>query len=179
MAKKIIADYSNVKDLLDVSYQELIKIKGIKIAKATKIIASIEFAKRIFEYKPPKVKLDNPGSIYSFMRLEIENKTHEEFFVLFLDKRLNLIRKDLITVGTTDMVIFDIKEIFRRALKYGSSNLILIHNHPSGSLSPSQSDVDATLKAITAGNCLDINVIDHIIISSEGYYSLLENHKIK
>ena len=92
LSKRILADYSNVKELLDISYEELIKIKGIKMAKATKIIASIEFAKRIFAYKPPKVKFDNPNSIYSFMCLEIANKTHEEFFVLYLDKRLHLIR---------------------------------------------------------------------------------------
>ena len=138
----------------------------------------MKFAKRIFAYKPPKVKFDNPNSIYSFMCLEIANKTHEEFFVLYLDKRLHLIKKDLITVGTMDLVVFDIKEIFKRALKYGSSNLILIHNHPSGYLVPSQSDVDATVKAVAAGNSLDINVIDHIIISNEGYYSFLENHKM-
>lgn len=179
LSKRILADYSNIKELLDVSYEELIKIKGIKMAKATKIIASIEFAKRIFEYKPSKIKFDNPKIIYSFMRLDIENKTHEEFFVLYLDKRLHLIKKDLITIGTNDLVIFDIKEIFKRALKYGSSNLILVHNHPSGYLNPSQSDIDATLKAITAGNSLDINIIDHVIISNEGYYSFLENHKLQ
>ena len=178
LAKKILNDYSSIKNLLELSYEELIKIKGIKMAKATKIIASIEFAKRIFEYKPPKLKFDNPNSIYSFMRLELENKTHEEFFVLYLDRRFNLIKKDILTVGTEDMVIFDIKEVFKRALKYGSSNIVLIHNHPSGSLKPSQSDIDATNKAIVAGNSLEINVIDHVIISNEGYYSFLENHKM-
>lgn len=178
LAKKILNDYSSIKKLLELSYEELIKIKGIKMAKATKIIASIEFAKRIFEYKPPKIKFDNPVPIYSFMRLELENKTHEEFFVLYLDRRFNLIKKDLLTIGTEDMVIFDIKEVFKRALKYGSSNIVLIHNHPSGSLKPSQSDIDATKKAIVAGNSLEINVIDHVIISNEGYYSFLENHKM-
>ena len=112
LAKKIISLYPNIKDLLEITYLELIKIKGIKEAKATKIIASIEFAKRIFEYKPARVKVDNPDTIYSLMRFELENKTHEEFFVLYLDKQLRLIKKELIATGTDDMILFDIKKIF-------------------------------------------------------------------
>ena len=98
LSKRIIDSFDNLKELLDLSYEELIKIKGIKQAKATKIIASIEFAKRIFEYKPAKQKLANPYSIYSFMRYELESKAHEEFFVLYLDKRLRLIKKILLVL---------------------------------------------------------------------------------
>ena len=178
LAKNIIENYSSIKDLLDISYEELIKIKGIKKAKATKIIASIEFAKRIFEYNPPKKKLDNPNTIYSFMRFDLENKAHEEFFVLYLDKRCRLIKKEMIAKGSDDILVFEIKEIFKRALKYDSSNIILVHNHPSGSLKPSVSDIETTKKAILAGESLQINIIDHVIISSEGYYSFLENHNL-
>ena len=178
LSKKILNSYSNIKELLDVTYLELIKIKGIKQAKATKIIASIEFAKRIFEYKPSKVKFDNPETIYSLMRLELENKTHEEFFVFYLDKGLRLIKKELIAIGTTDTILYDIKKIFQFALKYNSSNLILVHNHPSGSLHPSESDLLATQKIIKAAESLDINILDHIIISNDGFYSFLSEHKL-
>ena len=178
LSKKILNSYSNIKELLDVTYLELIKIKGIKQAKATKIIASIEFAKRIFEYKPSKVKFDNPETIYSLMRLELENKTHEEFFVFYLDKGLRLIKKELIAIGTTDTILYDIKKIFQFALKYNSSNLILVHNHPSGSLVPSESDLLATQKIIKAAESLDINILDHIIISNDGFYSFLSEHKL-
>lgn len=178
LAKRIIDSYSNIKELLNLTYEELIAIKGIKQAKATKIIASIEFAKRIFEYKPSKVKLDNPKLIYSFMRFELENKTHEEFFVLYLDKRLRVIKKELLAKGGDDILMFEIKEIFKGALKTNSSNIILVHNHPSGSLHPSHSDIETTKKAIEAAKCLDITIVDHVIISSEGYYSFLENHII-
>ena len=179
LAKKIIDSCSNIKDLLNLTYEELTKIKGIKQAKATKIIASIEFAKRIFEYKPSIVKLDNPNTIYSFMRLEFENKTHEEFFVLYLDKRLRLIKKELLAIGSDDILIFEIKEIFKLALKLNSSNIILVHNHPSGSLKPSHSDLETTCEVARLGKNLDITLIDHMIISSEGYYSFLENHNIE
>ena len=178
LAKKIIDAHPNIKDILDLTYFELIKIKGIKQAKATKIIASIEFAKRIFEYKPAKEKLDTPEDIYSFMRFELENKKHEEFFVLYLDKRLKLIKKELISIGTEDTLLFDIKKIFKNAFKCDCNNLVLIHNHPSGTLFPSESDIATTKNIMSAGKSLDINVVDHIIITSNGFYSFAKEHKI-
>ena len=178
LAKKIISLYPNIKDLLEITYLELIKIKGIKEAKATKIIASIEFAKRIFEYKPARVKVDNPETIYSLMRFELENKTHEEFFVLYLDKQLRLIKKELIATGTDDMILFDIKKIFKTALKCDSNNLVLVHNHPSGTLCPSVSDIEATKKIISAAENLEINILDHVIITNSGFYSFAKKHKM-
>jgi DNA repair protein RadC len=178
LSKRIIDSFDNLKELLDLTYEELIKIKGIKQAKATKIIASIEFAKRIFEYKPAKQKLANPYSIYSFMRYEVENKAHEEFFVLYLDKRLRLIKKILLAKGGIDALSIETMEIFKYAIKLESSNIVLIHNHPHGSLNPSDSDIDTTNKILNIANNLQICVIDHLIISEQGYYSFLENHKL-
>ena len=178
LSKKIIDGCTNIKELLDLTYEELIKIKGIKQAKATKIIASIEFAKRIFEYKPSNIKLNNPETIYSFMRLELENKTHEEFFVLYLDKRLRLLKKELLAIGSDDILVFEVKEIFKHAFKLNSTNIVLIHNHPSGILTPSNSDLKTTEEVVQIGKSLDVTLIDHIIISNEGYYSFLENHNI-
>ena len=178
LSKRIIDSFDNLKELLDLTYEELIKIKGIKQAKATKIIASIEFAKRIFEYKPAKQKLANPYSIYSFMRYELESKAHEEFFVLYLDKRLRLIKKILLAKGGIDALSIETMEIFKYAIKLESSNIVLIHNHPHGSLNPSDSDIDTTIEILNIANNLQICVIDHLIISEQGYYSFLENHKL-
>ena len=178
LSKRIIDSFDNLKELLDLTYEELIKIKGIKQAKATKIIASIEFAKRIFEYKPAKKKLANPYQIYSFMRYELESKAHEEFFVLYLDKRLRLIKKILLSKGGIDALSIETMEIFKYAIKLESSNIGLIHNHPHGSLNPSESDIETTNEILNIANNLQICVIDHLIISEQGYYSFLENHKL-
>ena len=178
LSKRIIDSFDNLKELLDLTYEELIKIKGIKQAKATKIIASIEFAKRIFEYKPAKQKLANPYSIYSFMRYDLESKDHEEFFVLYLDKRLRLIKKILLAKGGIDALSIETMEIFKYAIKLESSNIVLIHNHPHGSLNPSDSDIDTTNNILNIANNLQICVIDHLIISEQGYYSFLDNLKL-
>ena len=178
LAKKIIESVDNIKELLDLSYEELIAIKGIKMAKATKIIASIEFAKRIFEYKPNKLKLLSPQQIYSLMRFELENKKYEEFFVLYLDKRYRLIKKMCISSGSDIRVGIDVKTVLKQAVILKSNNIVLLHNHPSGTLEASDSDVLTTKFIIDAAKTLEVNVIDHIIISIEGYYSFKENHII-
>ena len=179
LSKNILSKHNNLKELLDLSYEELIKYKGIKEAKATKIIASIEFAKRIFQYKPEKIKLDNPEVIYSLMSFDLADKTYEEFFVLYLDKRLRLLKKVKIATGDSDYLSLNIKDIFKVAIKTDSPNIILVHNHPNGTLQPSKSDITTTKAIIKSAMCLDINVVDHLIITSNGYYSFMENHIIK
>lgn len=179
LSMRLIKKYSNLPDLLSLTYEELIKIKGIKKAKATKILASIEFAKRIFEYKDEKVRFDNPKTIYSFMRYEVENLAHEEFFVLYLDKRLRLIKKLLLAKGSVSQVGINNKEIFKNAFKLDSSYIVLIHNHPSGSFLPSEADDIVTNCILDISKQMGIYLIDHMIISSDGYYSYLENHKIE
>lgn len=178
LSMKIMDKYSNLKELLSLTYEELIKVKGIKKAKATKIIASIEFAKRIFEYKEDKIRFDNPSTIYSFMRYELENLAHEEFFVLYLDKRLRLIKKVLLAKGSINKVGLNIGTIFKNAFKFDSSYIVLLHNHPSGNFKPSESDNLTTKTILEISKQMDIFLLDHIIIGEDGYYSYLENHKI-
>ena len=177
LSKRILGSFDSVCDLIDLTYEELIQIKGIKQAKATKIIASIELAKRIFQYKPEDIKLDNPLVIYDLISYDIAYKKQEEFIVLFLNKALKLISKKVLAIGNDNLISIDIKEILRLALKLGASNLVLAHNHPSGTLKPSDSDINTTKKIIASASLLDITVIDHLIISIDGYYSFLE-HKL-
>ena len=178
LSKRILEGLNNISDILEITYEELTMIKGIKEAKATKILASIEFAKRIFSYQSNKIKLDNPKDIYSLLRFDFIDKMHEEFFVLFLDKRLRLIRKEVIAIGEGNVVSIDIKKILKKALKYNALNLVLAHNHPSGSKTPSENDVITTKRLIDAANTIEIKVIDHLICTNSGYYSFLEEHII-
>lgn len=179
LSKRILASVDSVNDLIDLTYEELIQIKGIKKAKATKIIASIELAKRIFQYKKEDIKLDNPLDIYDLVSYDIAYKKQEEFIVLFLNKGLKLISKKLLAIGSDNLISIDIKQILRLAIKLGASNLVLVHNHPSGSLIPSDSDIKTTNKIVKLANIMELTIIDHLIISSDGYYSFLENKLMK
>lgn len=179
LSKRIIDSLPSIRNLLDFSYEELIKIKGIKSAKATKIIASIELAKRIFSYQPEDVILDNPKEIYRVFKYDFINLKQEEFMVLFLDRRVRLIKKKVISKGSSNLVVLDMKDIFIEAIKCSCSNMILLHNHPSDNLCPSSSDIETTYKIINASKLLEINVLDHIIVGSQSYYSFLENDLLK
>ena len=97
---------------------------------------------------------------------------------MFLDKRLRLIRKEVIAIGEGNVVSIDIKKILKKALKYNALNLVLAHNHPSGSKTPSENDVITTKRLIDAANTIEIKVIDHLICTNSGYYSFLEEHII-
>lgn len=178
LSKSILDSLNNISDILEITYEELTMIKGIKEAKATKILASIEFAKRIFSYQSNQKKLDNPKDIYSLLRFDFIDKMHEEFFVLFLDKRLRLIKKEVMAIGEGNIVSIDIKKILKKALKYNASNLVLAHNHPYGGVKPSESDIITTKRLIQAANTIEIKVIDHLICTNNSYYSFLEEHII-
>ena len=158
----------------DIEFKELIKIKGIKSAKATKIIASIELAKRIFQYQPEKIKLDNPREIFSLLQYEFINKGQEYLMVLYLDKNTRLIKKLIISIGGDDFVTVDIKEILRQAIRTMSSNIVLVHNHPSGDPSPSNEDNNITKYLMDIGEVMGIRVVDHIIFGKDKYFSFYE-----
>ena len=178
LSKRILESLNNIKDILDITYEELISVKGIKCAKATKILASIEFAKRIFSYNSEPLRLDNPTDIYSLLQFDFLGKMHEEFFVLFLDKRLRLIKKEVMAIGAENIIHLDFKKILKTAIKCNASNLVLAHNHPNGSIKPSESDIETTKKLKEAALLVEINIIDHLIIAKNNYYSFLKEHII-
>ena len=176
LSKRILSSVGSINNLLDLSYLELIKIKGIKKAKATKIIASIELAKRIFSYRPDNMVLSNPSEIYRVFKYDFMNLKQEELIVLFLDNRTRLIKKVKISKGNSNLVFIDLKEIFNEAIKCMANNIILLHNHPSDYLKPSESDLETTRKIIEAAKFFEINVLDHLIFGSSNYFSFAENH---
>ena len=178
LSKRILESLNNIKDILDITYEELISVKGIKCAKATKILASIEFAKRIFSYNSESLRLDNPTDIYSLLQFDFLGKMHEEFFVLFLDKRLRLIKKEVMAIGAENIIHLDFKKILKTAIKCNASNLVLAHNHPNGSIKPRESDIETTKKLKEAALLVEINIIDHLIIAKNNYYSFLKEHII-
>lgn len=104
----------------------------------------------------------------------LENLKHEEFWVLFLNRANKILEKKLISGGGVSGTIADPKLIFKEAIDVTASSLILCHNHPSGNLIPSEADVQLTKRMIEAGRFLDIQVLDHIIVSDAGYYSFAD-----
>ena len=105
---------------------------------------------------------------------ELRDKKQEEFYVLMLNSKNNIIKEQFIYKGTLNAAIIEPREIFKEALKNSAAKIILIHNHPSGDPSPSKEDVDITKKIKEAGQIVDIKVLDHIIIGNGSWWSWIE-----
>lgn len=169
----------NLHELGKMTVPQLIKFKGIGEVKAITILAAIELGRRRIEQGPvSKKKLTGSQQAYDFMRPVLEDLPHEEFWVILLNRSNFVLKKILISSGGLAATIVDPKIIFRKALEASASGILLFHNHPSGNLEPSQSDIDLTHKMISGAKHFDISILDHLIISEKGYYSFSDEGKI-
>lgn len=155
------------------------KIEGIGPAKAVTLISAIELTvrKQKSEYKEKSV-IQTSKDAYQVMRHHLEDLNHEEFWVLTLNRRNSVISKHQISIGGITSTIVDQRKIFKIALDDISTGIVLFHNHPSGNHLPSESDNQLTKKLKAAGNLLDINVLDHLIITQDNYYSYVDEGKM-
>lgn len=176
LSKRILHHYDNdLNKLGKASIAELCKFKGIGEAKAISIIAATELGRRRgdTETKAPE-SIIGSKSAYQVLRRHLVDLPHEEFWLLLLSRSCKLIAKELISKGGLSGTIADPKIIFHIALQHQASSVILAHNHPSNNLKPSQQDIDLTKKLYNAGKILDINVVDHLIITDDGYFSFAD-----
>jgi DNA repair protein RadC len=176
LSKRILHHYDNdLNKLGKASIAELSKFKGIGEAKAISIIAALELGRRRgdTETKTPET-IQGSKSAYQILRRHLVDLPHEEFWLLLLSRSSKLIAKELISKGGLSGTIADPKIIFHIALQHQASSLILAHNHPSNNRKPSQQDIDLTKKLYNAGKILDINVVDHLIITDDGYLSFAD-----
>lgn len=179
LAREILANFS-YQELYDIEVNELTKINGIKSAKASKIVASLKFGKRIAKRVNQRsiTKIEKSEDIYNFLKEELADKKNEFFYAILLDTKNVIISKELITKGTLDASLVHPREAFRPAIKKSAKSIIFAHNHPSGNPRPSEEDYNITRRLVDAGNLLDINVLDHIIIGENDYYSFKKENDI-
>jgi DNA repair protein RadC len=176
VAKKILQTTSNnLDELAKLSVKDLTKIKGIGEAKAITVVAALELGRRrkvlVTEEKP---KIVSSNDAYQLMHADLMDIPHEEFWVILTNRAQRVIKKQQISLGGVSGTVADPKIIFKLALEELASGLILIHNHPSGNISPSQADIQLTNKMKESGKLLDIQVLDHLIIAGKSYYSFTD-----
>ena len=180
VAKKILISYgNNLNELGKSNVNNLKTFKGIGEAKAINIIAALEIGRR---YRVSEI-IKKPGisgssDVYNVFKPLISHIPHEEFWVLYLNRSNKIISKNRISKGGVAGTVIDIKIIFKTAIEHLASSIIIVHNHPSGNLMPSENDIKITNKMKEAGKLVDIPVIDHLIISEAGFYSFADEGKI-
>ncbi len=176
LAKRILQSKdNNLNELGKMSVADLTKFNGVGEAKAVSIIAALELGRRRKEELVPVLKpIKSSRDAYLQILNVFEGLPHEEFWVLCLSRANKVLFKKQISKGGVSGTIADIKIIFKNAIEQLSSAIIVVHNHPSGQLKPSQSDIQLTRKITETGKIMDIPLLDHLIVTDSGYYSFAD-----
>lgn len=176
LSKRILSSLGNqLSQLAKLSVQDLTQFKGIGEAKAISIIAALELGRRRKETETDKrVKITGSQTVFDEIYPNLGDLNHEEFWVVFLNRANEVIGKQNISKGGVSGTVVDPKVVFKQAVQFPASAIILAHNHPSGNLKPSQADHQLTKKLKEAGKALDIPVLDHLIIGERDYFSFVD-----
>ena len=176
LAKEILKlGKDNLGELGKISIKEMMKIKGIGEAKAITIVAALELGRRRQAAAPlEKSVIKSSSDIASYLQTKLKDYRHEVFAVLFLNRANKINHFEIVSEGGITGTVADPRVILRKALEQDAVNIILCHNHPSGSLKPSRADEQLTTKIKEAARFLDITVMDHVIVSEDGYYSFAD-----
>lgn len=166
---------SRLSGLINISIEELMEIKGIGRAKAVQIKCICELSRRIAKQSAHiRMNFSSPESIAMYYMEDMRHLDRERLILAMLDSKLQLIKDVTMSVGTATNSLVSSREIFTEACRYRAVFIVLVHNHPSGSPSPSQADIEVTQKIFKAGELLGIRLIDHIVIGDNTYTSLKE-----
>ena len=178
LANDLINEYG-LKRLFSMSFNELSKIKGIKHAKATKLMACFEIAKRCITISNNNIQFSSANIVYDFIKPDYLFLKTEKVTVVYVDAKCKLIRKisfDNFDVAHTSLPF---RKIIGEAINNNAYGLFLIHNHPSGDVRPSKSDIESTHLMYNTLADIDIIMLDHVIVSDTKYYSFLEHNILK
>ncbi|NNE26871.1 MAG: DNA repair protein RadC [Saprospiraceae bacterium] len=174
---KIIYNHfnNNLHKLSRANLQELQQFKGVGKAKAVSLMAALELARRKEISDHQKIqKINASKDAYLILKPHLSDLSHEVFMVILLNRQNAIIKTVTISIGGVSGTVVDPKIIFKRALDHHASSIILAHNHPSGNLKPSKPDIDITKKICHGAGLLEITVLDHLIISHQGYLSFAD-----
>ncbi|WP_100616299.1 RadC family protein [Confluentibacter citreus] len=180
LCKRIFASVgNNLSELGKLSIAQLMEFKGIGEAKAITIAAALELGRRRRgEEALEKKKISSSNSVFELMQPIIGELEHEEFWIIFLNNSNKVIHKKQLSKGGITGTLVDVRLVLKNALEVGATGLILAHNHPSGTLKPSEADKQLTNKLKTASDSLDIKVLDHLIITEKAYFSFADESLI-
>lgn len=177
LCKRIFASVdNNLNALGKLSISQLMEFKGIGEAKAITIAAALELGRRRrLEDALQFDKITSSRSVFDVMQPVLGDLPHEEFWILYLNNSNKVIQKNQLSKGGITGTLVDVRLVLKNALEVGAVALILCHNHPSGTLKPSQADKDITQKLKAASQSLDIKVLDHLIITENAYFSFADD----
>ncbi len=175
VGQRLLHTFGGISGLHRASFDELRNQKGIKLAKAAQIKAAIELGRRLLQEAPEEhPAIHSPADVAELVQYEMQALEQEELRILLLDTRNRVQQIETIYRGSVNSSQVRVAEIFKAAIRRNASNLIVIHNHPSGDPTPSPDDIAITRAIVEAGELLDVKLLDHVIIGSSRFVSLKE-----
>jgi len=177
LSQKILSSAeNNLNELGKKSVEDLMKFKGIGEAKAISIVAAMELGRRRRSGEALNRKtITSSNSVFELIQPIIGDLAHEEFWIVYLNNSNKVLQTSQISKGGLTGTLVDVRVVMKTALQIGAVGLILAHNHPSGTLKPSQADKDITQKLKIAAQSMDIKVLDHLIITEKAYFSFADS----
>ncbi len=178
LAGEVISEAGGLHGLYDVSVHELVRVKGIGEAKACIIMAAVELGRRIGQVRNPgRPVISSPADVDRLLRGRVANLDRENFVVVLLNTKNEVIESPLVSVGTLSAALVHPREVFKPAIRASAASVILAHNHPSGKVEPSREDREVTRRLVESAEILGIEVLDHVILG-DGFYSMKEHGKL-
>ncbi|MDO4512551.1 MAG: DNA repair protein RadC [Lachnospiraceae bacterium] len=167
---------NSILSLCELTLEELLKVDGIGEVKAVKLKCIAELSRRIWlTHNKDRLNFSKPSTIAAYYMENLRHAKKEQAILLSLNSKCELLKETMLSLGTVNMSLVSPRELFLQALKDEASNVILIHNHPSGDPTPSKADYELTKQLMAAGELLRIPLLDHIIIGDQCYTSFKES----
>ncbi len=177
MCNRIMREYGEKSIVAERSPKRMAKSLNIPLIKATQIIAAMEMGRRLFERgNAGRATIRTADDVYRYARA-MQELPREHLRGIYLDSSYKIIRDETLSIGTVDAHIIHPRDVFRPAIEYGAVAVVLVHNHPSGNLTPSADDREITRQLVAVGTLLGIPLVDHVIVSSNGFRSIMHPAK--
>ncbi|MBQ3295826.1 MAG: DNA repair protein RadC [Erysipelotrichaceae bacterium] len=180
LSEDVIEKAGSFAKLLSLTYEELVSIKGIKKAKAMEILGILEICRRLTKIdRVSEPEINSPEKLVDYLRFSLAYSQQEEFFVIFMNNRGNVIKSEVMFKGSSNSATVGIDEILRKALLLKARGMIIAHNHPSDNCTPSGADIELTTRLCDSCSMMGLILHDHIIISQTGYFSFRQQSMLK
>lgn len=173
LVNEIFTRYPSIQELLDVTEEELLQIKGVGKVKAKQIVSALKLARMNPCPIENRFTIRSPEDAYNYLS-EMKYLTQEHFVVLGLNTKNEVIFKETVFIGSLNASIVHPRETFKNLIRRSCASAIVAHNHPSGQPDPSREDIDVTKRLSEAGKIIGIELLDHVIIGAKSYVSLKE-----
>jgi DNA repair protein RadC len=179
VANRLLEGADGLRGLTRVGSGDLRRVRGVGRARAAQVVAAVELGRRtLVRDRDDRPRLSTPGQLAAFLLPQYGSGPVEQFGIVMLDTKHRLIRIRIVSVGSLDSAVVHPREVFREAVSASASAIILFHNHPSGDPAPSPDDLVLTTRMASAGDIMGIDVLDHLILADQRYYSLVESQKM-